>query len=160
MPIRKAAGAVIFHRWPGSKKVEYLLLKHSESYWNFAKGGIEKGEKEIEAARRETLEETGLYNIKIIPGFKIVEKYFYRAPKNYSQKEFAGKTVLKIVSFYLAQSKTKKVKISHEHLGFEWLNLKDALERIGKGKAHEQSRNILIRADNFINRRNIIKKPA
>lgn len=145
MPVKKSAGAIVFHRAPAGK-IEYLLLKHSEKYWNFPKGQIEKGESDIEAARREIEEETGLKNLRIISGFKAFEKYFYRGSKKYSEKE-EGKTIMKIVVFYLAESKTRDVKISHEHQGYEWLDLESALERL---KRYKGSRDILKRADNFL----------
>ena len=47
MFLKKAAGAVVFYKNPNGK-IEYLLLKHSARYWNFPKGGVEAGEREID----------------------------------------------------------------------------------------------------------------
>jgi len=149
MPIKRAAGAVIFHRGPGNK-VEYLLLKHSVRYWNFPKGGMEKGEREIDTARREVREETGLTDIRILPGFYAREKYFFRASKNYGEISERNKTIMKLVTFYLAESKTKAVMISHEHEGFEWLDFNGASERLRKNRAYKKSQEILKKADDFI----------
>ena len=146
MPFTKSAGAVIFYR--SGEKIEYLLLKHNDTYWNFPKGTLEKGEMEIETTKREIKEETGLINIKIIPGFKTWEKYFYRAPKDYRKIELRGKVFFKVVNFYLAESKTKDVKISFEHQGYEWLEFKEAMERL---KKYKSSQKILKKANEFFN---------
>ena len=149
MPVKRSAGAVVFYRNP-SGKIEYLLLKHSEHYWNFPKGGIEKGEGEIQAAKREIFEETALKDVKFLPGFRVVEKYFYHAPKDFPKKEYRDKPVFKIVSFYLAESKTKDVKISYEHKGFDWLSLKETLSLFRKRKSYHQSREIIKKANSYL----------
>ena len=50
------AGLIVFRKtFEGPK---YLLLYHRGSYWNFPKGHVEKEEGSLEAAIRETTEET------------------------------------------------------------------------------------------------------
>ena len=51
----------------------------------------------------------------------------------------------KQVVYFLAETKEKKVKISHEHIGYEWLNYQDSLERL----THKNAKDILERAYNF-----------
>jgi 8-oxo-dGTP pyrophosphatase MutT (NUDIX family) len=125
MPIEKSAGAVIFREEKG--KVYYLLLHYPSSakaprdYWDFPKGHIEKGEKLEETVKREVKEETGLGDIKFVEGFKEWIKYFFK---------FKGKNVFKIVTYYLAETKEKNVKISFEHLGYQWLPYEEALEQL------------------------------
>jgi 8-oxo-dGTP pyrophosphatase MutT (NUDIX family) len=145
----KSVGAVIFYRSP-EEKIEYLLLNHGESqknsdieYWNFPKGTVEKGETEIETAKREITEETGIAELNFLPKFKVAERYFCRGTK----LENKGKLILKTVIFYLAETKTKDIIISSEHIDYEWLSYKLALERIKKFKA---SQNILKKADKFL----------
>ena len=46
----------------------YLLLQNA-GRWDFAKGGMEKGESELETVVREVREETGLQTIRIVAGF-------------------------------------------------------------------------------------------
>ena len=133
MPFEKSAGAVIFYKEKDGE-IKYLLLKHSDDYWNFPKGLIEKGETETAAARREIKEETGLKKIKIIYGFKTWYKYFYRAPKDYHKIENRGKTFMKIVIFYLVQSLNKDVKISFEHQDYGWFAFEEALAKLTKYK--------------------------
>jgi len=141
MPLEKSAGAIIFRK--KNKKIYYLLLhypsgaKAPKEYWDLPKGHIEKGENEIETARREVEEETGLKDIKFVEGFKEWIKYFFK---------FEGKNILKFVTFYLVETKTKEVKISFEHLGYKWLPYEKALEKLTFKNAKE----ILKKANDYL----------
>lgn len=135
MPIEKSAGAVIFRKEEG--KIFYLLLHYKARHWDLPKGHIEKREKLEEAAEREIKEETGIKDIEFVPGFKETIKYFYKRE---------SKNFFKIVVFFLAETKIKKVKISWEHQGFKWLPYKDALEQLTFKNAKE----ILQKADDFL----------
>lgn len=126
MPVERSAGAIIFRR--EGEKIYYLLLHYpgashraEKDYWDFPKGHIEKSEKEIETVKREVKEETGLKDLNFIEGFKGTIKYFFR---------WQGKNVLKFVNFYLGETKTKKVQISFEHIGYCWLPYEKALEKL------------------------------
>lgn len=140
MPLEKSAGALLFHK---NKNIEYLLLhyppgsKTAKEYWDLPKGHIEKGEKEIDTARREVAEETGIQDIEIIDGVKEHIKYFFK---------FRGETIFKIVTFYLAKTKTKDVKISEEHIGYKWLPYEKALERL----TFENAKGILRKAHQYL----------
>src|SRR5882672_3178098 len=58
---RRAAGAVVFRR---TERGPRLLLLRAYKNWDFPKGTIEPGESELDAAKRETLEETGLADLE------------------------------------------------------------------------------------------------
>ncbi len=133
----ESAGAVIFMR--DGNRVLYLLLhyKHKSDYWDFTKGNIEQGEDEHETVRREVLEETGLNDISFIDGFKEDTNWFYKRD---------GKTVFKEVVYFLVETKSKDVKISEEHIGYEWLSYDEALNRIG----YKNSKDILRKANEFL----------
>lgn len=149
MPIEKSAGAVIFYRNP-DKKIEYLLLEHTAGHWGFPKGLIEQEERLKEAALRECREETGLKGLELIPGFKKTVRYFFKVKYNYQIKERGfkmGESVLKFVTYFLAESKTKDVKISFEHQNYEWLNFEGAMERL---KKYKSSQRILKKANDYI----------
>jgi len=146
MPIEKSAGAVIFRR--ENNKIYYLLLHYPSSakapkeYWDFPKGHIEKGEKLEETVKREVKEEAGLEDIKFVDGFKEGIKYFFK---------FKEKNILKFVTFYLGETKTKDVKISGEHIGFKWLPYKKAIEQLTFKNAKE----ILKKANEFISKKSL-----
>jgi len=119
MPVEKSAGAIIFRKEKG--KIFYLLLHYEAGHWDFPKGHIEKGETIDQTARREIEEETGIKDIKFVKGFKEWIKYFYKSKNG---------NVMKIVTYLLAETKQKEVKISFEHIGFKWLLYEQALEQL------------------------------
>jgi len=136
MPKEVSAGAVIFRMEHGVPY--YLLLHYQSGHWEFAKGHLEKGESDIEAAKREIKEETGIDDIHILPGFKKSLKYFFRA--SYGLQGEAKKKapwVFKLVVFYLAKTHTKDIQLSKEHIGFAWLPYQGALARLTFKNAKE-----------------------
>jgi len=142
MTVERSAGAVIFRR--EGDKIYYLLLHYpgashraEKDYWDFPKGHIEKGEKIEETVKREVFEETNLKDIEILPGFKETISYYFK---------FQRKNILKFVTFFLAETKEKEVKISSEHIGYEWLPFKEAIERLN----FKNSKEILKKANEFL----------
>lgn len=129
----KSAGAVVFYP---SSPAKYLLL--FSSFWEFPKGRLDPGETEIEAARREVREETGL-EVDFVEGFRDISTYFKRSHET-------GALVKKTVVYYLARARTRKAKISWEHSEARWLTFDMALEQLTYGN----SRQVLYKADSFL----------
>jgi len=145
MPKEVSAGAVVFRKEDG--ETYYLLLHYKPGHWDFPKGHIEKGESEEEAARREVEEETGIKDIRIFEGFREWIKYFFR--RTYGLKKEEKKNapwVFKMVSFCLAETKTKEIKISFEHIGYKWLPYDEALKQLTFKKAKE----VLEKANDYL----------
>lgn len=145
MPREKSAGAIIYR--VENSEPRYLLLHYPSGHWEFAKGHIEKNERPEVAAQREIKEETGIEDIKVIPGFKEYAKYFFR--NNYNLVGEAKKRapwVFKLVVFYLAETKTKDIKISYEHKGFLWLPYEQAVKRL----TYKNAKNLLKQAHEFV----------
>lgn len=151
MPREKSAGAIIFRKDSGN--IYYLLLHYAPSepgkrgQWGFAKGHVEERETEEETARREIFEETGIKDLKIIPGFKELEKYFFR--RSYGLKGEAKKKapwVFKLVTFFIAETKTEEIKISSEHTGFLWLTIDEAVKKT----TFKNSKKLLREASDYI----------
>lgn len=115
---------------------EFLLLHYEAGHWDFPKGNRERGETKIETAVREIEEETGLKNLEF-SDFEKEITYFYKRE---------GKTVYKIVTYFLARSTTKEVRISWEHQGFEWLPYEKALDRL----SYQNARDVLEAAKAFL----------
>lgn len=143
----KSVGAVIFREENGIKK--YLLLHYESGHWDFPKGHVEEGESETETLDREVREETGISDTGIIPDFKKQVKYFYQAKGNeLKEREKDGRPikVIKRVIYYIAETKTEEVKISFEHIGYEWLDYENALKRI----TFKNSKEVLKEANDFL----------
>ena len=115
----RSAGAVVFRRASGSPR--YLLLKYPAGHWDLPKGNIEKGEEPLQTMVREVREETGIVDLRVIPGFKKTIEYFYRREKM---------KVHKTVVFFLAQTSTEKVTISFEHQAYGWFDFAEAMKTV------------------------------
>ena len=148
MPKEKSAGAIIFRMENGVP--HYLLLHYFSGHWEFAKGHVDPGETEEETVRREVFEETGINDLEFLPGFKKYIKYFFRQYKeNVSEEDRRkGKTpwVFKLVTFFVAETKTKDVKISPEHTDFIWLPIEEAVKKT----TFKNSKRLLSEANDFI----------
>jgi len=148
MPVEKSAGAIVFYIEPDGE-VKYLFLKHKPTSWDFPKGLIEKGESLEDAALRECREETGLQDIELVPGFKETIRFFFKVKYKYLLKRGLkmGEIVLKFVTYFLVQSKTKDVRVSFEHDDYEWVNFEKAMEIL---KRRKENKELLLRANAFI----------
>jgi len=60
------------------KEPLYLLLHYEAKHWDFPKGNVEKGEKDLETVKREISEETGIKDVEIIKDFKEKIHYYYK----------------------------------------------------------------------------------
>lgn len=132
-----SAGVVIYRKEKNDTK--YLLLNYPAGHWDFVKGKMEKNEKPIQTAIRETKEETGLSDLNFIEGFE--EKIDYHF-------QHEGRLIHKQVLFYLAESKTRKVTLSYEHLDYAWLDFEQSLKRI----TYCNAKKILEKANAFLSK--------
>lgn len=142
----KSAGVVIFRK---DKEILYLLLyakardegkAHYREKWEFPKGNVETNEDDIETAKREVQEETGLKDLKFIEDFKKKIEFFYKREGNLVHKE---------IVFFLAESKTEEIKLSFESNDYEWVRYEEALKKLSfkntkdiLKKANERIQNI------------------
>ncbi len=113
-----SAGVVLFRK--DNSKILFLLLHYPSGHWDFVKGKMEKGETTHQTAIRETLEETGITDIVFLDDFEKWIEYNF---------QFQGELVHKRVVFFLAETKTKEVSISHEHLDYTWMDYQTAIEK-------------------------------
>ena len=99
----------------------FLLLHYPSGHWDFVKGKMEKNETTHETAIRETKEETGITDIVFAENFEEWIEYNFK---------YQGELVQKKVVFFLAETKTKEIKISHEHSGYIWMDYNLSMEKI------------------------------
>ena len=125
MKKEKSAGAIVFR--VEKERFSYLLLRYPSSlkapkeYWDLPKGHIEKGEEEKDTVVREIREETGLTDIEFFDGFRKEIHYWFQSE---------GEKISKTVVFYLVKTDTEHITISSEHLGFQWLPYREALQKL------------------------------
>ena len=126
--MEKSCGFVLFN------SDEFLLIQHptkskgDEGHWDFPKGHVEGIETELETAKRELIEETGIAEFRIFNGFR------HRIEYNFSKD---NRIVSKEVIFFLAESNIKDVKLSSEHQNFIWLNFNLAYSKLTYANAKE-----------------------
>jgi len=115
-PAPRAAGAVVFRR--GDRGIRLLLLRAYKN-WDFPKGLVEPGESELDAAKREVEEETGLGDLEYPFGEEFKETLPYSGNK--------------IARYYLAQTDAEKIELPvsaelgrPEHHEYRWVTFDEA----------------------------------
>ncbi len=118
-----------------------LLLQYPQGHWDFVKGHVEDSDISLElTALRELIEETGIEDAQIIPGFQTRTEY---------QFTHKGTQIDKQVHWFIAETDEMIVNLSHEHIGFLWLSWGDALEQL----TFDNSKKVLMAAKEFIEQR-------
>lgn len=118
-------------------EVEYLLLHYEAGHWDYVKGQVEPDESEKDTVIRELKEETGITDAYFMEGFREEINYFYRRER---------RTVYKQVVFFLIEAKESNVKLSYEHVGYEWLDYEKAMARLTFANA----KRVLAKAHEFL----------
>lgn len=113
---KRSAGMVITRQTEGD--VRYLLLR-CYRYWDFPKGEIEPGEDPLQAAQRESEEETGLTGLSLPRGEIYTETPVYARGK--------------VARYYLGESPGGEVRLpislelgAPEHHEFRWATYREA----------------------------------
>ncbi|MBO6140881.1 MAG: NUDIX domain-containing protein [Ruminococcus sp.] len=129
----KSCGAIVYRKYHGN--TEILLIKHINSgHWSFPKGHVEGDETEVETAKREILEETGI-EVNLDPTFRETVSY---SPKKDTQK---------VVVYFIAKAKnTDYVPQEDEIAEIKWVEI----DRAGSVLAYDNDRSIVNKAKKFI----------
>ena len=135
IPIENSAGVVIFLK--KNDIFSFLLLHYGAGHWGLAKGHIEGGETLKETIVREVKEETGIDDLRFVPGFQEKTEYFFKSK---------GKTIFKTNKLFLAETKKEEINLSLEHTSFVWLPYHQALKKI----TFENTRRVLRKAMKFL----------
>jgi len=130
-----SAGIVLFRK--EESKILFLLLHYPSGHWDFVKGKMEQGESTHQTAVRETKEETGITDITFVENFEEWIEYNFK---------YQGELVQKKVVFFLAETKTEEIKISHEHSGYTWLDYYSSMEKT----TFDNAKTVLTKAEKLL----------
>ena len=134
----RSTGVLCFRRdaaAPGGRV--FLLLDHGR-FWDLPKGHLDQGEDDLTAALRELAEETGIDDARVIDGFERRIVYFFR--------DRTRGLIRKEVTFFLAETSLQRVTISHEHVGWAFLPLDEAVQRL----TYPKSKDVMRAAGEFL----------
>ena len=112
--------AFVFCKEPSFKVLILKRTPERSGYWQPVCGGVENGEKLIETALREVLEETGIKNIKSIIDLEYTFTY----------KEIKKGILMDMQDYCFAVEieNESNVKLSDEHEEFRWCSYIEAKE--------------------------------
>ena len=123
------AGAIVVN-----ENSEIALV--NENLWGFPRGGIQKGEDNLTAAKREVLEETGLETFSSIKELDVYERYPHTITK-----DTPGAYPMEIHMFlFRVKGKPKLNPQDPKVKEYGWFNYDDAVERL----KNEEDRGYLI----------------
>jgi 8-oxo-dGTP pyrophosphatase MutT (NUDIX family) len=115
-PRKLAAGAVVFRRT--DRGVRLLVLRAYKN-WDFPKGMVEPGESDLDAAKRECAEETGLADLDF--------------PLGDAHKDTLAYAGGKVARYFLAQTAQAAITLPvspelgrPEHHEWRWVSLEEA----------------------------------
>ena len=129
--IKKGVTAVVYD---DMSKPFFLILKRQKGWegWEFIKGGINEGESELDAVKREVIEETGLQKFKILKKIEDVDKGY--------TDENGVKNVHSI--FLIEASMNIPINLPQdEHNTYLWTDADSVMSRL----TFENDKNILVK---------------
>jgi 8-oxo-dGTP pyrophosphatase MutT (NUDIX family) len=134
MKNERSSGFIVFRQ--ENEKRLYLLLHYEAGHWDFVKGNIEDGEDELETARRELREETGISDIRVVDGFKKKINYFFKRDRVLIRKE---------VIFFAGSTREREVRLSFEHIRYVWADYDEAMKIL----TYKTARDVLTLVDSL-----------
>jgi 8-oxo-dGTP pyrophosphatase MutT (NUDIX family) len=123
-----SAGGVVYRKV--EDRVFFVLVgRRRGNYWCLPKGRIEENETEVDAARREVFEETGLTDVELGEKIGTICYEFYRKSTDTHFQKF--------VHFYLMVSLKERLHVGTEFDRAMWFPAMDALHMVSHNKEKE-----------------------
>lgn len=119
-----SAGGLVFKK--NSRGIFLAMMKDSFGKWTFPKGHVEHGEANEEAAARETIEELGLEEIRLLEPLGKIDIWFR------DQHVFKGAIIHKDIYYFLFSALAKaelSPQVSEHVLEAAWIPLNQVLKK-------------------------------
>ena len=131
---QKSVGAVIFN----ANNEVLIMYSARNKYWEFPKGKVEAGERELDTLKREMFEETGIKRFRLHPNFREFLYYTFRV---------GNQLIQKVVVYYLFKTGSPVV-VSDEHKDYKWVPIED----VARYLKHVNQKDLLRRVKVFLQR--------
>ena len=129
LTIEQSFGVVPIYR--KGNDLKFLLIQHNAGHWAFPKGHADVGETEIQTARRELREETGVGDVMLITSPPFEEHY--RVNRKGQPRE-------KLVRYWIGYVRDLRVRMQETEVqAYKWATLAEARQLI----TYTQSRKLL-----------------
>jgi len=113
----------------------FLLVEHKDGHWGFPKGHAEGEESEVETARRELLEETGIKEVRIHEQVVFSDVYAFQNGDHVTTKE---------VKYFMGTVHSQDVQIGVDEIkSFKWATFEEAHNILTFESAKTMLQNIL-----------------
>lgn len=129
---QKSVGAIILN---ASNQV-LIMYSTKNRYWEFPKGKVETGEKELDTLKREIHEETGIQRFRLHSEFREFLYYRFRVHDMLIQK---------VVIYYLFKTGSD-VRLSDEHKAYKWVDI----DKVPHYLKHINQRDLMKRVKLFL----------
>lgn len=127
----------------GGKRTFLILKRKSDT--DIPKGHIEDGENALDAAIRETREETGI-TAKPDLFFRHILEYWFHNGKDKVKK--------RAVIFIARVPEGSRIKVSNEHIGYSWMTASACMKNL----KFENQKELISHADDYLNRMKLMEK--
>lgn len=123
------------------EQILFLLIQHNAGHWAFPKGHAEEDETDLEAARRELGEETGIFDA-VLNEERVFQECYTK-----TWRGDARRLVRKTVRYYMGEVDSTRVKVQEAEIqSFRWVTLDEARRMI----TYSESRKLLEEAARFL----------
>ena len=137
LPLRKGVGVALLNK--NNQIFVAKRIDNPKDFWQMPQGGIDKGEKALEAALRELKEETGIESVKLIR--EINEEITYHLPDNLLgiiwKGKFKGQKQKWFIMRFLGKNEEINLKTKYpEFLEWKWINIENITDKVVDFKLH------------------------
>ena len=137
LPLRKGVGIALLNN--NNKIFVAKRIDNPNDFWQMPQGGIDIGEKPLEAAFRELKEETSIKSVKLIR--ELNYEITYHLPDNLLgiiwKGKYKGQTQKWFIMRFLGNNNEIDLKTKHpEFLEWKWIEIENITDKVVDFKLH------------------------